>query len=67
MLSVLWQYYRFIRVLGNRAGKLWPEVRAELATSADILCLAEANLRRVWARGAEGGVVVLAIKKADVE
>merc|ERR1711969_173398 len=60
LLSILWQCYRFIKALGNRAGKLWPEVRAELATSADLLCLAEANLRREWAVGAEGGAVALA-------
>jgi hypothetical protein len=60
LLSVLWQCYRFARLLGRRVGPLWPEVRAELATSADLLCLAEASLRPEWATGSCGGKVVLA-------
>ena len=59
-LAILWQSYRYTRVLGKRVGRLWPEVRAELATAADLLCLAEASLRRGWAEGSGGGTVVLA-------
>ena len=44
LLSILWQCYRLIRALGNRAGRPWPEVRAELATSADVLTLAWAKV-----------------------
>ena len=58
LLSVLWQSYRFIRALGRRVGVLWPEVRAELATAADLLCLAQASLRREWATGRKGDPVV---------
>ena len=60
LLSVLWQSYRYMRALGKRVGELWPEVRAELATSADLLVMAEASLRREWADGATGRPCVLA-------
>ena len=46
--------------IGRKVGRLWPEVRAELASCADLLVLARASLRRRWAEGAGGRPVVLA-------
>ena len=60
LLSILWQSYRFMRALGRRVGRLWPEVRAELATAKDLLVLAKSSLRRGWAIGAGGRPLVLA-------
>ena len=60
LLSILWQVYRYMRVLGCRVGRLWPEVRAELATAADLLTLARTSLRREWAVGPGGGVLAVA-------
>ena len=46
LLSVLNTVYLYQRKLDKKNGRLWPEVRAELATIADLLPLAEENLRR---------------------
>lgn len=60
LLCLVWQCYRFIKALDRRVGELWPEVRRELAAMADLLPLAEGDLRRAWAKAAGGKPLVLA-------